>query len=107
MGEFIVTRNLRTPFTVALILDILIALTGAFIQNDSLLAVGAALLGATCILAGAALGLFQHTELLSGADKPIPFKELSRFMVTVAIVIAVILVLAGIVIMLFVSKLLS
>lgn len=98
------SRNLRTPFTAALILDILITLAGAFIQNNSLLAAGAALLGATLILGGAALGLFQHTELISSSDKPVPFKELSPYMRNVAIVIAVIMVLGGLLIMFWISK---
>ncbi|MCI1284314.1 hypothetical protein [Lacticaseibacillus songhuajiangensis] len=98
------TKNLRTPFTAALILDILITLAGAFIQNNSLLFAGAALLAATLILGGAALGLFQHTELITSADKPVPFKEMGRYMTIAAIVIAVIMVLAGLLIMLWISR---
>jgi hypothetical protein len=97
------TRNLRTPFTAALILDILITLAGAFIQNNNLLIAGAALLGATFILGGIALGLFQHTELITSADKPVPFKELDRYMIITAIVIAVVMVLAGLFIMFWIS----
>lgn len=90
------THRLRTPFTIGLILGILLALTGALIQNNNLLIAGAGFLGAVLILAGAAIGLFQHTELLVGDGTPIPFKDLSRSMVITAIIVAIFCALAGV-----------
>lgn len=89
------THRLRTPFTIGLVLGILLALTGAFIKNNNLLIAGVGFLGAILILAGAAIGLFQHTELLVGDGTPVPFKDLSRSMVITAIVIAILCAIGG------------
>lgn len=98
-------RNMRGPFTIGLVLCILILLAGAFMDNMNILIVGLAILGAILILAGAAITFFQHTEIISSADEPVPFKDLSHNVVVTDIVIGIIFIVGGAVMLLFAQHL--
>ncbi|WDF83025.1 hypothetical protein PQ472_01920 [Lacticaseibacillus pabuli] len=97
-------HNLRTLFWPGFITAALITLAGAMIQNNQILAGGAALLGALFILSGFALGVFQHTELILHATKPIPFSQLQRHTVSVAIVVAIFMFCVGAMILYWASQ---
>ncbi|WP_155286928.1 hypothetical protein [Lacticaseibacillus zhaodongensis] len=98
-------RNMRAPFEIGLGLSIIILLAGAFMDNFNILTVGCAILGAVLILAGAAVCFFQHTELLSSAREPIPFKELSHNVVVIDVIIGIIFIIAGVLLLLLAQHL--
>ena len=97
-------HNYRTPFLIGIVIAVIIALAGTFIDNNNLLAPGVALLGALFILAAIALAIFQHTELILSTNEPIPFKKLSKHTVIAAIIIAILVFIGGAALVYYASR---